>query len=104
MGLIDDQQLVQAFFLCGSNASFHKGVGVRRENRRRDHVYAFGTEGCIESCRNLLVIVASPIGFDRASCLGFPLRRQHHQRLFLTPRQAQCPLLPGFVNRQLPAQ
>ena len=44
MGLIDNQQFVQTFFLDRANPAFGVGIRIGRTIRGVDHVNALGTE------------------------------------------------------------
>jgi len=58
LALSEDQQPVQAFGSCGPHEAFGVRVGLRRAERRPDHVDAFGAEDLVKAGDELRVAVA----------------------------------------------
>lgn len=54
----EDQQPVQALRACGSNEALGIGVGLRRAERRQDHLDALGAKDLVEGGDELRVAVA----------------------------------------------
>ncbi len=74
MRLIDNQQLVQAFFPDRSDPSFRVGVRIRGMIRSGDHTDTYRPEHGVEGMAELLVVVANQKVDGRFASVELPVR------------------------------